>query len=140
MKIASLKTSQYEDQIRRLIMITIRKASIMLLTHPQTPQTILLRYYTNTQIKEPYTEIMAVLYLACKLEETPRRLRDIITIVQNLRLGTEKQMKLARIDDTYYNLREKVLEMEIKILAKTGFNVHVEHPHAYIFNYLSSLG
>ncbi len=40
----------------------------------------------------------------------------------------------------YFEQREGVLDAEIAILAKLAFNVHVEHPHGFLLNYLSSLG
>lgn len=40
----------------------------------------------------------------------------------------------------YFDYREGILQAEITILAKLAFNVHVEHPHGFLLNYISSLG
>jgi hypothetical protein len=39
----------------------------------------------------------------------------------------------------YFELREGILDAEVMILAKLAFNVHVEHPHGFLLNYLSSM-
>ncbi len=39
----------------------------------------------------------------------------------------------------YFELREGILDAEVLLLAKLAFNVHVEHPHGFLLNYMSSM-
>jgi cyclin L len=82
----------------------------------------------------------ASLYLASKLEESPRRLREIITVLDSIEKEKSKNPEILDISSQkYFELREGLLDAEVLMLAKLAFNVHVEHPHGFLLNYLSSL-
>lgn len=85
-----------ERDVRIMACNMIDSASI-LLDLPQltsaTAQSLTQRYYFMVSIGQyPLINVMgAALYLACKLEENPRRLRDIITVLDYLRKKANRQ-------------------------------------------------
>eukprot|EP00842_Homolaphlyctis_polyrhiza_P006881 jgi/Hompol1/782/HPOL_005412-RA len=84
----------------------------------------------------------ASLFLSTKLEECPRRNRDIINVFHYLiELHSGRAPKQLEYDgQRYTELRNSMIEGEMQVLAKLGFNVHVQHPHAFLINYLQALG
>ena len=134
-------TSLEEHSTRIHACILVRNCCT-LLKLPQntsaTAQTLLQRFYFVVSIGTiPLFDLVAAaVYLASKLEETHVRLKDLILAMdqqciprQNVRFGTED----------YFDFRHGIIQAEISILAKLAFNVHVESPHGYLLNYISSL-
>jgi hypothetical protein len=95
------------------------------------------------------------------VEECPRKIRDIINVFSYLTvedhgeyafdISTEvsdmlyafliSHMALTNAANKQFNeLKEAMITAEIHLLAKLGFNVHVQHPHGFMINYLQSLG
>ena len=68
--------------------------------------------------------IAGVLYLACKLEENHKRLSEIITILDQLRLGKAFKEPLNLMSSTYQMYREGALKAERLILTSLAFEVH----------------
>ena len=110
-----------------------------------TAQTLLQRFYFVVSVTTiPLFDLVsAAVYLASKLEETHKRLRDVILVMdqlcsprQNIRYGSTVYFSLMK---DYFEFRAGIIQAEISILAKLAFNVHVEHPHGYLFNYISSM-
>ncbi|KAJ3325122.1 Cyclin-L1 [Boothiomyces sp. JEL0866] len=136
-----------ERDIRILCCRFIESATI-LLRLPQitaaTAQVLLHRFFFVESIGSlPLMNVIGgCMYLASKLEESPRRLREILTVLDYLYKRSEN-MPDSPLDishPSYYDKRDGLLKAEIHILAKLSFNVHVEHPHGFMMNYLSSLG
>ncbi|KAI8902064.1 cyclin [Globomyces pollinis-pini] len=137
---------KYERNIRVFACNMIESAAV-LLKLPQvaaaTAQVLLHRFYFMVSISEfPLFDVIgACLYLSSKLEECPRRLRELLSVLDYLRKKAEK-LPLTKLDITkalYFDYREGLLKAEIEILAQLAFNVHVELPHGFMLNYLSSL-
>lgn len=84
---------------------------------------------------------MACVCLSCKIEEDPRRPRDVINVfshIKQVRLG--KPIKPVILDADYVRLKNNVLGIERRVLKELGFCVHIKHPHKLIFMYLQLLG
>lgn len=136
-----------ERDARLLACQFIVRASAML-ELPQltssTAQVLLQRYYFADSIGSlpMFNVVGGAIYLASKLEETPKRMRDIITVLDHLRKKTEglEDTSLDTGSNLYYMYREGILQAELTILAKLAFNVHVEHPDGFLLHYLASLG
>merc|ERR1719245_1489108 len=89
-------------------------------------------YYAKSMIRVKFDEVaMAALGLACKIEECPRRTRDIINVF--------KHIKPMILDGAYIALKNQVIKAERRILKELGFCVHVKHPHKVIVMYLKWL-
>ncbi|KAM3747516.1 hypothetical protein ACB098_05G040700 [Castanea mollissima] len=81
------------------------------------------------------------LWLASKLEESPRKARQVLIVfhriecrmenlpIEHLEIGSQK----------YHDLKIGLSRTERRVLKEMGFVCHVEHPHKFISNYLAIL-
>ncbi|KAJ7947381.1 Cyclin-L1-1 [Quillaja saponaria] len=72
-------------------------------------------------------------WLASKLEENPRKARQVLNGMQEGEL-TNRAFGLKYVD-----LKIELSRTERHILKEMGFICHVEHPHKFISNYLATL-
>lgn len=78
--------------------------------------------------------------LASKIEESPRRPRDVISVfthIQQVRQG--KPIKPVMLDQKYIRLKNDIIKAERRVLKELGFCVHIKHPHKLIVMYLQLL-
>ncbi|XP_015793613.1 cyclin-L1 [Tetranychus urticae] len=137
--------AQSEYQMRILGTELIQTAGI-LLKLPQiamaTGQVLFQRFYYSKSFVRHKMEItaMACTLLASKIEEAPRRIRDIINVFNHIRLvraGLPAQPVL--LDQTYIELKNEIIYKERQLLKETGFCVHMKHPHKFIVTLLQIL-
>ncbi|KAJ3282968.1 cyclin-like protein [Rhizoclosmatium globosum] len=123
----------------------------ILLKLPQTAiataQTILIRFYSVSSVNQyPISDtVLGVLFLASKTEECARKIKDIVNVYFALQIFNNQPNAetAAFVDvpyDTYNEYKDAIIQSEIHILARLGFQVHVQHPHGFMVNYLQSLG
>ena len=73
---------------------------------------------------------MASIFLSSKIEECPRRIRDVMNVFHHIKLvRTGKLIKPMQIDQNYSDTKNQVIKAERRILKELGFCVHVKHPH-----------
>lgn len=77
----------------------------------------------------------ACLFLASKICEEPRRVRDVMNAVHLASNG----MPLAD-SHCYWQLKEQVLLAEQRLLRALGFNTRTAQPHVLLLNVLRALG
>ncbi|XP_014305833.1 cyclin-L2 isoform X4 [Myotis lucifugus] len=83
---------------------------------------------------------MACVHLASKIEEAPRRIRDVMNVFHRLRqLREKKKPAPLLLDQEYVNLKNQIIKAERRVLKELGFCVHVKHPHKIIVMYLQVL-
>ncbi|KRZ65859.1 Cyclin-L2 [Trichinella papuae] len=148
----------------------IQRASI-LLRLPQvaaaTGQIIFHRFfYARSFLRCTFDYVcMACIYLASKIEESPRRIRDVINVFHQLKqrrmirqgLLSENKTRAGgslhiltwnfgnlwilpcALDHRYVYLKNEVIKAERRILKELGFCVHVKHPHKLIYVFLKAL-
>ncbi|CAN1762171.1 CYCL1-1, partial [Linum perenne] len=80
-------------------------------------------------------------WLASKLEESPRRARHVIIVFHRMECRREN-LPIEFLDMSSKKFAELKVELsrtERHILKEMGFVCHVEHPHKFISNYLVTL-
>mmetsp|Transcript_325 Transcript_325/g.681 ORF Transcript_325/g.681 Transcript_325/m.681 type:complete len:467 (+) Transcript_325:104-1504(+) len=120
----------------------------ILLKSPQavmaTGQVLLHRFYCKKSFtKYPVKRVAsACLWLATKLEESPRKLRDVLNV--SLRMECRRENLPVELLDyfskRYDHLKGDIIRHERLLLREFGFIVHVEHPHKFVLNYLQMMG
>ncbi|CAG0883719.1 unnamed protein product [Darwinula stevensoni] len=98
-------------------------------------------YYSKSFVRHPMeTTAMACVCLASKIEEAPRRTRDVINVFHHIRqVRSGRTINPVILDGNYINLKNQVIKAERRILKELGFCVHVKHPHKIIVMYLQVL-
>ncbi|KAK2148453.1 hypothetical protein LSH36_497g02057 [Paralvinella palmiformis] len=107
-----------------------------------TGQVIFQRfYYSKSFVKHNMeTVAMACINMASKIEERPRRIRDVINVFHHIKqVKHGKTISPLVLDQNYINLKNQVIKAERRVLKELGFCVHVKHPHKIIITYLQVL-
>ncbi|XP_075058146.1 cyclin-L1 [Mixophyes fleayi] len=136
---------QAETDLRILGCELIQSAGI-LLRMPQvamaTGQVLFHRFfYSKSFVKHSFEVVaMACINLASKIEEAPRRIRDVINVFHHLRqIRAKRNPSPLILDQSYINTKNQIIKAERRILKELGFCVHVKHPHKMIVLYLQVL-
>ncbi|TNN18259.1 Cyclin-L2 isoform 1 [Schistosoma japonicum] len=137
----------YETEIDlRIVGCELIQDSGVLLRLPQvamaTAQVLYQRFFYSKSFVRHFYEhyAMACIFLAAKLEESPRRIRDVINVFHHIRQVREKKTPTPVIlDQSYSNLKNQVIKAERRVLKELGFCVHAKHPHKLVICYLQAL-
>jgi len=136
---------QTEDDLRYLGCELIQDAGL-LLKLPQvamaTAQVLYQRFFFSKSfvryVYEHYA--MSCVFLAGKIEENPRRIRDVINVFHHIKQARDnKPFTPVMIDQAYANLKNHVIKAERRVLKELGFCVHGKHPHKLIIIYMQTL-
>ncbi|XP_016300342.1 cyclin-L2 [Sinocyclocheilus anshuiensis] len=135
-------SARTEQQLRNRMCEMIQSAGI-LLRLPQvamaTAQILFHRFfYCKSFVRHcAETVAMACLQLASKIEEEPRRVRDVLNVFQHLKdAAGDRRRGPMLLDDGYVSRKSNVIKAERRVLKELGFCVHVKHPHKVIVMYL----
>ncbi|XP_042892893.1 cyclin-L2-like [Penaeus japonicus] len=95
-------------------------------------------YYAKSMVRYPMeTTAMACIALASKIEEAPRKIRDVINVFNHVRqVKNGKTIQPVILDSNYIALKNQVIKAERRLLKELGFCCHVKHPHKIIIMYL----
>ncbi|KAJ2653129.1 hypothetical protein IWW40_000783 [Coemansia sp. RSA 1250] len=108
-----------------------------------TAQVLLQRFYCLASFQDfPLrSTVLGALFLACKVEESPQTIRNIINVVDIIikRDRGYPETVTDGYDSEYYELKNETVMGEIQILRRLAFNVQVELPYGLLVNYLRSL-
>lgn len=77
------------------------------------------------------------LFLAGKVEETPKKLRDVTLVAWEndpRRKKEEIEQGFSETSQEYWAFREKILDHERELLRVLAFNLQIEHPYKYLLN------
>ncbi|CAN1237778.1 CYCL1-1 [Linum grandiflorum] len=136
-----------ETSLRRYGCDLIQESGI-LLRLPQavmaTGQVLFHRFFCKKSLAKFNVKKVAAgcVWLASKLEESPRRARHVIIVFHRMECRREN-LPIEFLDMSSKKFAELKVELsrtERHILKEMGFVCHVEHPHKFISNYLATLG
>ena len=88
-------------------------------------------YYAKSLVRIPFDIVaMSCICLASKIEEAPRKIRDIINVFSHIKqVRASKPILPVVLDQNYINLKNQIIKAERRVLKELGFCVHVKHPH-----------
>jgi len=115
----------------RLPQIAMTTAQMLLQRVYHTPD------YTFTQYPLDITA-MASLFLAAKIEEYPRKAREVIDVFTYV-IGTKIQKEILLSYSKHEKVREELITAERRLLKKLGFNLLSSYPHKIIVNYYHAI-
>lgn len=130
----------------RILGCELIQTSGILLRLPQvamaTGQVLFQRfYYAKSLVRYPMeATAIACIALASKIEEAPRKIRDVISVFNHIRqVKNGKTISPVILDSNYIALKNQVIKAERRLLKELGFCCHVKHPHKIIIMYLRLL-
>ncbi|GHP11455.1 hypothetical protein PPROV_001018300 [Pycnococcus provasolii] len=149
----SLERENYE---RRTYVSFIAEAG-QLLGYPQltlaTATVFCHRFYTRRSLSEHdrYLVAMTCLFLAGKVEESPKPLRDVLYVCYNVLNkprakanaadARNNAMMQSQFKEGEYDVwHEKLLQMERVVLDTLAFQFYVDQPYKYMFMFMRVLG
>ncbi|XP_072954518.1 cyclin-L1-1 isoform X3 [Typha angustifolia] len=109
-----------------------------------TGQVLFHRFYCKKSFARFSVKRVAAscVWLASKLEESPRRAKHVIIVFHRMECRREN-LPIEHLDvfsKKYSDLKNDLIRTERHLLKEMGFICHVEHPHKFISNYLATLG
>jgi hypothetical protein len=95
------------------------------------------RFYVRHKFKDYDKNTIAstCLFLAAKVEETPKKLKDVIDIMCNIKYKKEYKPDSKE----FLELREKILTQELAVLQTIAFDLTVEHPYKHLLTYVKGI-
>ncbi|CAG2112362.1 unnamed protein product, partial [Medioppia subpectinata] len=137
---------EHHEMDLRILGCELIQTSGILLRLPQmamaTGQVLFQRYYyCKSLVRFPMSiTAMACVTLASKVEEAPRRVRDVINVFHHMKQMREQiEPKSLVLDENYISTKNQVIKAERRLLKELGFCVHVKHPHKFIVTLLQVL-
>jgi hypothetical protein len=150
-----LKMTDKEEKFVRIFCNSIIQESGIILKLPQvvmlTAMNIFNRFYWKYSFIhfEPFHMLCSSLFLATKIEETYRRMRDVISCCYHILIKKSSKSKskdsLPPIIDVssefYEKMKENIMKFETYILKEFGFTLYELslHPHKYLLHFTKLL-
>ncbi|KAK1267505.1 Cyclin-L1-1 [Acorus gramineus] len=108
-----------------------------------TGQVLFHRFYCKKSFARFNVKRVAAscVWLASKLEESPRKGRQVIMVFHRMECRRENLSieHMDAVSKKYAELKMDLNRTERHLLKEMGFICHVEHPHKFISNYLATL-
>uniref|UniRef100_A0A0D6QWI6 Cyclin-L1-1 n=1 Tax=Araucaria cunninghamii TaxID=56994 RepID=A0A0D6QWI6_ARACU len=138
---------QETEMTLRLYGCELIQESGILLRLPQavmaTGQVLFHRFYFKKSLARFNVKRVAAscVWLAAKLEESPRRIQQILNVFHRMECRREN-LSLEILEP--HSKKNSELKMDLNrterhLLKEMGFICHVEHPHKFILNYLAQV-
>lgn len=101
------------------------------------------RFYAKRSMRKFDVRHIALgaLFLSTKVEECPRKMRDVLAVFMHLEQKRKKLMPqpIDIYSNRYTTYKERLIKAEREILKELGFILYTEHPHKFILNYVKLL-
>eukprot|EP00118_Oscarella_pearsei_P016947 m.165955 g.165955 ORF g.165955 m.165955 type:complete len:227 (+) comp38904_c0_seq3:182-862(+) len=100
-----------------------------------TATTLYHRFFNVQRLQDYDAHLVATscLYLASKIAESPRKVRDIVNVSHRCLHGDDP---LLDVGERYWKLRDSLVTCEFVVLRALRFQVEVDCPHQYLLHYL----
>jgi cyclin T len=136
----------------------IQRAGTELRLPQMTIATALIFFHRHFTVKsfagtDHFTLAIAACFLAGKVEDTPKKLKDTVMTMQKLRLRAENPTeeeslwpppsssgKKPEETSEYLRVKKDVLQMELELMKTLNFDLNVEHSYKYVLAYAKQLG
>ena len=135
----------------------IQRAGMELRLPQMTIATALIFFHRHFTVKsfadtDHFTLAIAACFLAGKVEDTPKKLKDTVMTMQRLRLRAENPSQEESLwppptpgkkpEDTpeYLRVKKDVLQTELELMKTLNFDLNVEHSYKYVLAYAKQLG
>jgi transcription initiation factor TFIIIB Brf1 subunit/transcription initiation factor TFIIB len=95
------------------------------------------KFYDRHSLKEydRYAIATTCLFLAGKVEETPKKLKDVILVTYQIRHKEE----LKPQSQEFWEIRDQILLFERIVLQTIAFDLTVEHPYKFLLTYVKTI-
>ncbi|KAK3011145.1 hypothetical protein RJ639_011089, partial [Escallonia herrerae] len=108
-----------------------------------TGQVLFHRFYCKKSFLRFNVKRVAAscVWLASKLEESPRRARHVLNVFHRMECRRENLL-IEHLDPhckKYVDLKMELIKTERHLLKEMGFICHVEHTHKFVSTYLATL-
>ena len=106
-------------------------------------QVMFHRFYARRSVKKFDVRhfAMGALFLAAKVEEQPRKTRDVVNVANHLeqRRAGQAPQPVDIFSQRYATYKDRLVKAERELLKELGFILYTEHPHKFILNYAKLL-
>ena len=106
-------------------------------------QVMFHRFYARRSVKKFDVRhfAMGALFLAAKVEEQPRKTRDVVNVANHLeqRRAGQAPQPVDIFSQRYATYKDRLVKAERELLKELGFILYTEHPHKFILNYCKLL-
>lgn len=100
-----------------------------------TSHVFLHRYYAlqsfADQTFDPLLAATCCLFVACKVEETPKQVKEILFVTAAHRFPNDPAMveRIKNVRDEYERQKDLIMTGERRVLTTLGFDLNVKHPY-----------
>lgn len=122
-----------ESLCRRLALHAIPTCTALLLLHR-----VLLRL-PPTPLPATYDLAATLVFLALKVEETPRPLLQILQHALSERFSSPENLQVREEDGQVVEMRQRVLDLERKCLVLLCFDLVVDNPYRHLQRFFAQL-
>ncbi|XP_067936453.1 cyclin-Q-like isoform X2 [Watersipora subatra] len=85
---------------------------------------------------DEYMAAMASIFLACKIDDSPIKIRDVINVAYRT---LHPDRPFLEINETYSQLVDSLIQFELFLCRILRFQLSYDNPHKYLLHYLRSL-
>jgi hypothetical protein len=131
-----------EDECRKGASVFIQSVGVQLRLPQLTMATALLfyhRFFALRSLKQyPLLDMStACLFVAAKLEETPKKLKELVTIAHSIQFPDQPPLSVDSPE--FKRERDRILTLERELLQTLCFDFQIDHPYRYLLHYVKQL-